>query len=202
MNRPLIIVLTVIVSLVNSTLFAQNDSITKPDIPVEDYNFSIGKSIFNKKLWSQPYRYEKKALKTLSVQINIVRQHRKAEELDFNLFALTDDTKKWRIRPVAIYYYKADRKVYLKSKPDNRNYNDFEKYKLEGYEDFEAKTFKTNMLGIKKKKKISPTVQSLNKMKLSNSKITYYLDFPVRPSFDYGKIYFMDKPIGFTGVKQ
>ncbi|MDY7395113.1 hypothetical protein UMM65_07655 [Aureibaculum sp. 2210JD6-5] len=175
---------------------AQTDS-----IPKEDYNISIGKSIHNKKLWSQPYRYEDKVLQTLSVQVNIEKLHRKADELDFNLFALTDEEKKWRIRPVAIYYYRTDRKIYLKSKADNRNYEDFEKYQLDGYTDFEAKTYKTNTLGIKKKRKEKPTVQSLDKMKISGSKITYYLDFPVRPVFDYGKVYFKDKIIGYTGVK-
>ncbi|MET2984109.1 hypothetical protein [Aureibaculum conchae] len=179
-----------------ATLSAQKDS-----IPKEDYKVSIGKSIHNKKLWSQPYRYEEKVLQTLSVQVNIKKLHRKADELDFNLFALTDEEKKWRIRPVAVYYYRVNRKIYLKSKADNRNYEDFEKYQLEGYEDFEAKTYKTNTLGIKKKKKESPSIQSLNKMKISGSKITYYLDFPVRPEFDYGKVYFKDKSIGFTGVK-
>ena len=161
MNKLIIVLLTLFISF---TAIAQNDS-----IPKEDYEFSVGKSILNKKLWSQPYRYEHKALNTLSVQINIKRLHRKNGELDFNLFALTDDVKKWRIRPVAIYYYKADRKIYLKSKSENRNYNVFEKYKLEGHEDFEAKTFKTNFLGLKKKKKVSPSVQSLKKMKIKTS---------------------------------
>lgn len=179
-----------------ATLFAQQDS-----IPKENYKVSIGKSTLNKKLWKQPYRYEDKVLQTLSVQVNIKRLHHKAEEFDFNLFALTDEEKKWRIRPVAIYYYRVDRKIYLKSKADNRNYEDFEKYQLEDYTDFEAKTYRTNTLGLKKRKKESPSVQSLDKMKLSSSKITYYLDFPVRPEFDYGKVYFKDKSIGFTGVK-
>ncbi len=194
MNKIIFVLLTLFVC---STAFAQNDS-----IPKQDYEFSIGKSILNKKLWSQPYRYEIKATSTLSVEISIKRLHRKAGELDFNLFALTDETKKWRIRPVAIYYYKADRKVYLKSKPDNRNYNVFEKYQLEGYEDFEAKIYKTNFLGLRKSKKIGSTIPSLPKKKIKNSKITYYLDFPVRSSFDYGKVYFKDKTVGFTGVKE
>lgn len=176
---------------------AQTDSIAK-----EDYKVSVGKSIHNKKLWSQPYRYDDKVLQTLSVQINIEKLDRKADEFDFNLLALTDEQKKWRIRPVAIYYYKADRKIYLKTKADNRNYEDFENYQLEGYTDFEAKTYKTNTLGLKKRRKEIPSIQSLNKMKISGSKITYYLDFPVRPVFEYGKVYFMDKVIGFTGVKQ
>jgi len=194
MNKIIFVLLTLFVC---STTLAQNDS-----LPKQDYKFSIGKSILNKKLWSQPYRYEIKATKTLSVEINIKRLHRKNEELDFNLFALTDETKKWRIRPVAIYYYKADRKIYLKSKPVNLNYNVFEKYQLEGYEDFEAKIYKTNFLGIKKKRKVGFAVPSLRKMKIKNSKTTYYLDFPVRSSFDYGKVYFKDKTIGFTGVKE
>lgn len=176
---------------------AQNDNESK-----EDYKITIGKSIHNKKLWSQPYRYEQKVLQTLSVQVNIEKLHHKAKELDFNLFALTDEEKKWRIRPVAIYYYRADKKIYLKSKADNRNYEDFENYPLENYTNFEAKTYRTNMLGLKKKKKESPSVQSLEKMKISGSKITYYLDFPVRPVFDYGKVYFKDKIIGYTGVKK
>ncbi|WP_157972987.1 hypothetical protein [Aureibaculum luteum] len=190
------LLLLVAFTLPMSTLFAQQDS-----IPKENYNVSIGKSILNKKLWSQPYRYEEKVLQTLSIQVNIERLDRKAEEFDFNLFSMTDEEKKWRIRPVAIYYYRADRKIYLKSKADNRNYEDFEKYPIEGYENFEAKTYKTNTLGIKKKRKESPSIQSLDKMKLSSSKITYYLDFPVRPEFDYGKIFFKDAPIGFAGIK-
>ena len=194
MNKIIVIVLTLFIC---STTFSQTDSLQK-----QDYEFSVGKSILNKKLWSQPYRYEIKATSTLSVKISIKRLHRKAAELDFNLFALTDETKKWRIRPVAIYYYKADRKVYLKSKPDNRNYNVFEKYQLEGYEDFEAKIYKTNFLGLRKNKKVGSTVPSLPKKKIKNSKTTYYLDFPVRSSFDYGKVCFKDKTIGFTGVKE
>ncbi len=194
MNKIIVVFLAFFVC---STAFTQNDS-----LPKQGYEFSVGKSILNKKLWSQPYRYEIKSASTLSVEINIKRLHRKNEELDFNFFALTDETKKWRIRPVAIYYYKADRKIYLKSKPDNRNYNVFEKYQLEGYEDFEAKIYKTNFLGLKKKRKVASTVPSLQKMKIKNSKITYYLDFPVRSSFDYGKVYFKGKTIGFTGVKE
>ena len=192
-----IVILLLAFTVPITILSAQKDSIQK-----ENYKVSIGKSIMNKKLWSQPYRYEDKVLGTLSVQINIERLDRKADEFDFNLFALTDEEKKWRIRPVAIYYYRTARKIYLKSKAVNRNYEDFEKYPLEDYTDFEAKTYKTNTLGIKKKKKESPSIQSLNKMKLGSSKITYYLDFPVRPEFNYGKVYFKDKSIGFTGVKQ
>ncbi|QCX38399.1 hypothetical protein FF125_08120 [Aureibaculum algae] len=190
------LLLLVAFTLPFSTLTAQQDS-----IPKENYNVTIGKSILNKKLWSQPYRYEEKVLQTFSLQVNIERLDRKAEEFDFNLFSMTDEEKKWRIRPVAIYYYRADRKIYLKSKADNRNYEDFEKYPIEGYENFEAKTYKTNTLGIKKKRKESPSIQSLDKMKLSSSKITYYLDFPVRPEFDYGKVYFKDIPVGFAGIK-
>lgn len=198
LKKPTFTLLLIFVfTLPLTSLSAQKDSIAK-----EDYKISIGKSIHNKKLWSQPYRYEDKVLQTLSVQVNIERLHYKADELDFNLFALTDEKKKWRIRPVAIYYYRADKKIYLKSKADNRNYEDFEKYPLDDYTNFEAKTYKTNTLGIKKKKKEAPSVQSLDKMKLSSSKITYYLDFPVRPVFDYGKVYFKDSLIGFTGIKQ
>ena len=191
------IILLLVFAAPLATLSAQTDS-----IPKEDYKVSIGKSIHNKKLWTQPYRYEEKVLQTLSIQIHIEKLHRKADEFDFNLFALTDEEKKWRIRPVAIYYYRTDRKIYLKSKADNRNYEDFEKYNLEGYTNYEAKTYKTNTLGIKKKKKESPSIQSLDKMKISGSKMTYYLDFPVQPGFDYGKVYYKNSPIGFTGITQ
>ncbi len=164
------------------------------------YRFTVENSVINKALWQQPYRYEDKNLKTLSVRIVVRRVSAKKKALDFNSFTLLDESKKLRIRPSGVYYPKRDKKKYLKSKPVNDNYNDFKDSAVEGYTNFEAKTFKVNILGLKKKN-IVPTVKSLKKLTLKAKSAVYYLDFPVQEEFSYGKIYYQNKPIGFAAVK-
>jgi hypothetical protein len=187
---------------VKTNAVTQLDTIVeiKDSIPKEPFNFIIGKSVLNKSLWAQRYRYEDKKLKTLSVRITIENVSGKKESLDFNLFSLLLDEKKLRIRSTGIFYYKKDKKVYLKSKPLNKNYNVFEETIVDGYQNSEEKTYKVNFLGIKKKKNV-PVVQSLKKMTIKSRKISYYIDFPVYETFSYGKIYYKDKPIGFAAVK-
>jgi hypothetical protein len=224
----IILVLIFISSSVISICSAQTDTIHKPIIPIikvkdtiktdtithpdmivdeiidnvqkEPLNFIIGKSVLNKSLWAQRYRYVDKKIKSLSVRITIENLSGKKESLDFNLFSLLLDEKKLRIRPTGIFYYKKDKKVYLRSKPLNKNYNVFEEHVVEGYLNSEEKTYKVNFLGLKKNKSI-PIVQSLKKMTIKSRKISYYIDFPVYETFTYGKIYYKDKPIGFAAVK-
>lgn len=185
------------------------DTITKPEtidaeitdsIQKEPFNFIIGKSVLNKSLWAQRYRYENKELKTLSVRITIENVSGHKESLDLNLMSLLLDEKKLRIRPTGIFYYKNEKKVYLKSKPLNKNYNVFEEHIIDGYQNSEEKTYKVNFLGLKKKKGV-PVVQSLKKLTVKSRKISYYIDFPVYETFSYGKIYYKDKPIGFAAVR-
>ena len=173
---------------------------TKDSIQKDPLSFIIGKSLINKSLWLQPYRFEDKTLKTLSVKIIIKRISNKKESLEFNLFSLLDETTKLRIRPSGVYYLKADKKKYLKSKSVNQNYNNFRETTVEGFQNFEAKTYKINFLGLKKRN-TNASVKSLKKLNLKARKITYYLDFPVQEGFTYGKIYYNNKPIGFSAVK-
>jgi len=172
----------------------------KDSIQKEPFIFSIGKSILNKSFWAQPYRYEDKENKTLSVRVVVQNVSDKRETVNFNLLSLLIDDKKLRIRPTGIYYYRNEKKVYLKSKPLNKNYNDFEEHAINGYQNSEAKTYKVNFLGLKKKKGL-PTVKTLKKIVVKNKKISYYIDFPVQEGFAYGKIYYKDKPVGFAAIK-
>ncbi len=187
---------------VKTNTVIQLDSIveTKDTIQKELFNFIIGKAVVNKSFWVQPYRYEDKTLKTLSVRVTIEKNIDRKESFNFNLLSLVIDDKKLRIRPTGIFYYKNEKKVYLKSKPLNKNYNVFEEHIIEGYKNLEAKTYKVNFLGLKKRKGI-PTVKTLKKMNVKNRKIAYYVDFPVQEEFTYGKIYYKNKPIGFAAVR-
>jgi hypothetical protein len=169
-------------------------------IPKEPFVFVIEQSIISTTLWQQPYRFEDKSLKTLIVKIVIKRNTAKIESLDFNLFSLIDEPKKLRIRSSGVYYPKRDKKKYLKYKPVNENYNDFKDLTINGFQNFEAETYKTNFLGLRKKN-ISSTVNLLKKLTIKARKVTYYLDFPVQEGFTYGKIYYKDKPVGFAAVK-
>jgi len=176
------------------------ESETIDSIQKEPFSFIIGKSLINKSLWLQPYRFEDKSLKTLSVKIIIKRMNNQKESLDFDLFSLLDETIKQKIRPSGVYYLKADKKKYLKSKSVNQNYNNFRETTVEGFQNLEAKTYKINFLGLKKKNS-KASVKSLKKINLKAKKVTYYLDFPVQKGFTYGKIYYNNKPIGFSAVK-
>ncbi len=172
----------------------------KDTVKKEPFKFIIEQSIISKTIWQQPYRFENKDLKTLIVKIVIKRNTAKIESLDFNFFSLIDASKKLRIRSSGVYYPKREKKKYLKSKPVNENYNDFKNTTIDGFRNFEAETYKTNFLGLKKKN-ISPTVKLLKKLNVKARKVTYYLDFPVQKGFTYGKIYYKDKPVGFAAVK-
>jgi hypothetical protein len=166
----------------------------------EAFAFTVGSTVLNKSMWQIPYRYKFKGLNTVSVKITIKRISTEKEELDFNLFTLLDETKKLRIRPTGVYYPKKDKRKYLKSKPINENYDDFKDTVIEGYENFQIETYKINFLGIKKKNTV-PTVKSLKKLYLKARTSVYYLDFPVRIGYTYGKIYYKGKPVGFAVVK-
>ena len=189
-NTPYIILFIFLSSFSTSnTLHAQTDSL----------NISIGKTILNKSLWSMPYRYENKELKALTVQITI--NPTKNVPVDFNKFVLYNEGKKLRIKANEVAYYRADRKIYYKSKATNQNYNKFKEILFEGYTNFETKTYKTNFLG-RKKRKTKSTVKHLKSFTLKGKKATYYLDFPVNADFTYGKIYYNEKPVGFAAVNK
>ena len=204
MNKiPLILTLLIFISTSEITTLSaqiQNDNIADSTKQIENFSFVIGQAVINKSLWLQPYRFQDKNIKTLSVKININRTTDVIEPLDFDLFTLTDDTKKLRIRPSGVYYLKSDKKKYLKSKAVNTNYNNFKETQIDGFENFEAETYKTNFLGLKKKKN-KASVKSLKKVTIKSKKTSYFLDFPVYEGFTYGKIYYKNKPIGFAAVK-
>jgi len=172
-----------------NTLKAQKDSL----------NITVGKSILNKSLWAAPYRYENKNLKALTVQITL--NPTKNVPVNLSEFVLYDETKKLRIRANEAAYYRGEKKIYYKSKAVNQNYNKFIETIVEGYTNFEAKTYKSNFLG-RKKKNIKPGVMSLKNFTLKGKKATYYIDFPVDANFTYGKIYYNGKPVGFAAVRE
>jgi len=181
---------------------AQTASNIETDSTKQNGNFSflIGQSVINKSQWLQPYRFEDKSIKTLSVKININRTTDIIEPLDFDSFTLLDDSKSLRIRPSGVYYLKSDKKKYLKSKSVNNNYNSFNETIIEGYENFEAQSYNTNFLGLKKKNS-KASIKSLKKVTIKTKKTSYFIDFPVHEGFIYGKIYYKNKPIGFAAVK-
>ena len=198
----ILIFLIFISTSVITTLSAQkeNNYLTDSTNQIENFSFVIGQASLNKSLWLQPYRFQDKNIKTLSVKININRTTEIIEPLDFDLFTLTDESKKLRIRPSGVYYLKSDKKKYLKSKPVNTNYNNFKESQIDGFENFEAESYKTNFLGLKKKN-TKASVKSLKKVTIKTKKTSYFIDFPVYEGFTYGKIYYKNKPIGFAAVK-
>ena len=74
------------------------------------------------------------------------------------------------------------------------------KSNIDGFENFEAESYKTNFLGLKKKN-TKASVKSLKKVTIKAKKTSYFLDFPAYDGFTYGKIYYKNKPIGFAAVK-
>ena len=198
----ILIFLIFISTSVITTLSAQkeNNYLTETTSQIENFSFVIGQTSLNKSLWLQPYRFQDKNIKTLSVKININRTTEIIEPLDFDLFILMDESKKLRIRPSGVYYLKSDKKKYLKSKPVNTNYNNFKETQIDGFENFEAESYKTNFLGLKKKN-TKASVKSLKKVTIKTKKTSYFIDFPVYEGFTYGKIYYKNKPIGFAAVK-
>lgn len=164
----------------------------------KDYRITIGKSVYISKLWPQPYRYKNRDYKTLSVEVTIDKLAHQDLEFDFDLFYLTDEEQKWRIRPVAMYHTHADKKIYLPLTADNRNYNSFENYPIENFKDIEAATYQASSLSFKKRKKKQANIKALPKEKIKSGRVTYYLDFPVVSGFKYGKVYYKGKPKGFV----
>ncbi len=166
---------------------------------LDEFTFKVEWSKLNKSLWLQPYRYENKELNSLTVRI-IVEAPKVNSTFNFNYFSLIDDDQKTRTRPSAVHYFKGrDKKIYLKSKVVNANYNVFETHSIDGYDNKQVKTFKPNILG-KKKKGMVATVKSIKQVTIK-SKGTYYIDFPVPKEFQYGKVYYKDIPVGFAALK-
>lgn len=165
----------------------------------DEFKFKVEWAKMNQSLWSRPYRYENKDLKSLTIKIGIERLANQ-KVVNLNHISLVDETRNLRIRANAAYYLKSrDRKIYQKAKVLNTNYNAFEDFKLKGYTNYQAKTFKPNILGKKKKNKIA-SVKSLRNITVK-SKTSYYLDFPVNEDFTYGKVYYKNKPIGFAALQ-
>jgi len=202
MKLKSVIILSIIYisAALTTSIEAQVIDETSDSIPSKDFRFVAGKPKINTALWTQPYRFQNDKLKTLSVQIIIEPTNDQSESLDFDQFMLLDETNKFRIRPVAVFYYKGEKKMYLKSKSVNQNYNSFMESNVVGYKNFEAETYRTNFLGIKKKK-IKPSVKSLKKTTIKGKKATYYLDFPIQDTFTYGKIYYKNSTVGFAAIK-
>jgi len=197
-NFPCILLLLISIGFSSlNNIQAQSDSIKQQ----EKLKFTVGKTILNKSFWAKPYRYENKDLKALTVQITINPTSKKNVPLDFNDFILIDEEHKLRIRPNDVAYYRADKKIYLRSKAVNQNYNKFKESQVDGLNNVEAKTFKTNFLG-RKKRKSKASVKHLKNITIKGKKATYYFDFPVTTEFNYGKIYYNNKPIGFAAIKK
>jgi len=135
----------------------------------------------------------------LTVQITL--NPTKNVPVDLSAFVLYDETKKLRIRANEAAYYRADKKIYYKSRAVNQNYNKFKETIVEGYTNVEVKTHKVNFLG-RKKKNAQSSVKQLKSFTLKGKKATYYIDFPVNVDFTYGKIYYNGKPVGFAAVKK
>ena len=202
-KTPLILTFLIFITAsVITTISAQTEGhqLTDSTKQIENFSFVIGQAVLNKSDWLQPYRFQDKDIKTLSVKININRSTDIIEPLDFDLFTLMDETKKLRVRPSGVYYLKSDKKKYLKSKPVNTNYNAFKESNIDGFDNFEAASYKTNFLGLKKKN-TKPSVKSLKKVTIKAKKTSYFVDFPAYDGFTYGKIYYKNKPIGFAAVK-
>lgn len=202
-NFPLIITfLFFIGSVFFVEVSAQKENMVEPDSTstTNNYSFKVGQSIINKSMWLQPYRFEDKSVKTLSVKIFIYKNTDLNEPLDFDLFTLMDESKKLRIRPCGVYYLKTDKRKYLRSKPVNNNYNAFRETQIQGFTNFEVESYKTNFLGLKKKK-AKASVKSLKKVNVKAKKTSYFIDFPIYEGFTYGKIYYKNKPIGFAAIK-
>lgn len=195
---PCILLLLISIGLSSlNYIQAQSDSIKQPEL----LQFTVGKTILNKSFWAMPYRYENKGMKALTVQITIIPTSKKNVPLDFDDFILIDEEHKLRIRPNDVAYYRADKKIYLKSKAVNQNYNKFKESRVDGLINFEAKTFKTNFLG-RKKRKSKASIKQLKSITIKGKKATYYFDFPVTTEFNYGKIYYNNRPIGFAAIKK
>jgi len=202
-KTPLILTFLIFISaslITTTSAQTESDHLTDSTKQIENFSFVIGQAVLNKSNWLQPYRFQDKNIKTLSVKININRTTDVIEPLDFDLFTLMDETKKLRIRPSGVYYLKSDKKKYLKSKPVNTNYNAFNESNNDGFENFEAASYKTNFLGLKKKN-TKASVKSLKKVTIKAKKTSYFVDFPAYEGFTYGKIYYKNKPIGFAAVK-
>jgi len=197
-NFPCILLLLISIGFSSlNNIQAQSDSIKQQ----EKLKFTVGKTILNKSFWAKPYRYENKDLKALTVQITINPTSKKNVPLDFDDFTLIDEEHKSRIRANDVAYYRADKKIYLRSKAVNQNYNKFKETSVDGLNNVEVKTFKTNFLG-RKKKKSKSSVKQLKNITIKGKKATYYFDFPVTTEFNYGKIYYNNKPIGFAVIKK
>ena len=173
------------------------EGLTKPVTiaPKDPFIVKVEKVIPNANMWNQPYRYEDKNLKPLSLKISIEQRSDDNEVFDFNKLYLTDETNKLRIRPNALYYHKAERRVYYRSKPVNQNYNHFRDTHVDGYTNFEAETYRTNFLGMKKKR-VKSSIQELKKQNIKLQKIVYFVDFPVYANFSIGTLYFDGLPSG------
>ena len=191
LNKTLIIFL--IGFIVSTTSFSQNYT-EKDTLTVDDFHFTVERTFVNKSMWSIPYRYQEEGLECLTVKLTIETLNPKVKSIDPNVICLVDDNNKLRIRPSGIFYFKKDKRVYLKSKPVNTNYDSYKEFSLKDYTDFEAEIYKTNMLGLRKKK-IKESVQQLKEIPFKIKKITYYLDFPVKEGYTNGKLFFKDKEI-------
>ncbi len=187
-----------------NTIFAQSDSLQIKEVETvkkDSLRFTMGKVVLNPSLWTQPYRYETKGLKTLSIRITVERSSPKIQEVDYNLFSLLVASKGTRIRSTGVFYYKsANKKKYLRTQGLNLNYNEFQNYTFDGFENFEEKTFKPNFLG-KQKKNQSPSIKQLKKLTLKKRSLTYYIDFPVDSKFTQGTLYYKGKSIGIVRVE-
>lgn len=188
-KSPYILAIFILISV--AFTYAQEK---KSESTTDNFTFKVGYAKLNKSQWAIPYRFVDKKLKSVSVKLTITSNTH--QTLNTNLLSLINTNNKTRIRASGVYYERAnsDKRKYFKVKATNKNYTPFEDNSLKGYTNFQAKTFKPNFFGKRKKDEL-PSVKSLKKIKIK-SEVTYFIDFPVKKDFKKGNIYYKTTKIG------
>lgn len=189
-------ILLAIIAFVNVGIINAQD--TKEESKTDGFTFKAESARINASLWAIPYRFEDKELKTTSIKVTFNTNGTKV--INTNLLSLVDSTNKIRMRPSGIYYLRAnDKRKYLKAKASNKNYTFFEDNSLKGYTNLQAKSFKPNFFGKKKKDEIA-SIKSIKKVTVKET-ATYFIDFPVKESFKEADLYYKKVKIATVRVE-
>lgn len=189
-------ILLAIIAFVNVGIINAQD--TKEESKTDGFTFKAESARINASLWAIPYRFEDKELKTASIKVTFNTNGTKV--INTNLLSLVDSTNKIRMRPSGIYYLRAnDKRKYLKAKASNKNYTFFEDNSLKGYMNLQAKSFKPNFFGKKKKDEIA-SIKSIKKVTVKET-ATYFIDFPVKESFKEADLYYKKVKIATVRVQ-
>lgn len=184
--------------MLSNVVFVNAQEEEKKDDATDGFTFKAESARINASLWAIPYRFEDKELKTASIKVTFNTNGTKV--INTNLLSLVDSTNKLRMRPTGIYYLRAnDKRKYLKAKANNTNYTPFEDNSLEGYTNLQAKSFKPNFFGKKKKDEVS-SVKSIKKVTVKET-ATYFIDFPVKENFKEADLYYKKVKIATVKVE-